>query len=59
MKYNELIRIAKRNGWKFKRQGKGSHEVWTKDGNEIIIPNHGAKEIPPGLQKSLLKQMGL
>lgn len=59
MKYSELIRLAKRNGWQLKRQAKGSHEIWSKDDVEVIIPNHGSKEMPKGLESSLKKQMGL
>lgn len=59
MKCSEFIRLAKRNGWKLQRQGKGSHEIWEKDNIQVIIPNHGAKELPKGLEKSLRKQMGL
>ncbi len=59
MKCSEFIRLAKRNGWRFQRQGKGSHEVWEKGADIAIIPNHGAKELPKGLERSLKKQMGL
>lgn len=59
MKTSEFIRLAKRSGWRFLRQGKGSHEVWEKDGIQVIIPNHPAKELPKGLEKGLKKQMGL
>jgi predicted RNA binding protein YcfA (HicA-like mRNA interferase family) len=59
MKYSEFFKLIKRNGWKILRQGKGSHEIWQKDGQKVVIPNHGAKEIPTGLEKSLRKEMGL
>lgn len=59
MKCNEFIRLAKRNGWEFLRQGKGSHEIYIKDGVEVVIPNHGAKELGKGLELKLKKEMGL
>lgn len=59
MKYSEFLKLAKKNGWKLHRQGKGSHEIWIKDGKTIAIPNHGSKEIPTGLEKSLRKEMGI
>jgi len=59
MKYNEFIRLARRSGWKLARQAKGSHLVWEKDGVRVIIPNHGAKDMPKGLERSLRKDMGL
>lgn len=59
MKYNEFIRLTSRCGWKLARQAKGSHEIWTKDDVNVILPNHGAKEMPKGLERSLRKQMDL
>ncbi len=59
MKYSVFLKHAKRSGWKFLRQGKGSHEIWEKEGKTIAIPNHGAKEMPKGLERSLTKEMGL
>ncbi len=58
-KYNEFFKIAKRNGWMLLRQGKGSHQIWSKDDKKVIIPAHGAKEMPKGLENRLKKEMGL
>ena len=59
MKASEFIRIAKRDGWLFLRQGKGSHEIYEKNGIQVTIPNHGSKELGKGLEKKLRKEMGL
>lgn len=59
MKCNEFFREIKKKGWRFSRQGKGSHEIWTNGQKEICIPNHGSKEMPNGLEKTLRKQMDL
>jgi len=59
MKYSEFLRLANKKGWRLLRQGKGSHEIWIKDNKKIPIPNHGAKEMPKGLERKLKKQMGL
>lgn len=59
MKYSQFLKLAKKNGWSFLRQGKGSHEIWSKNGKPVSIPNHGSKEMPTGLEKSLRKEMGL
>ncbi|MDR2269359.1 MAG: type II toxin-antitoxin system HicA family toxin [Sphingobacterium sp.] len=59
MKYSEFIRLISRSGWKLVRQGKGSHEIWEKDGKTETVPNHGAKEMPRGLEMTLKKRMGL
>lgn len=54
MKYNEFFKLAKKNGWRLLRQGKGSHQIWEKENKD-----HGSKEMPKGLEKSLKKEMGL
>ncbi|MFH7018519.1 type II toxin-antitoxin system HicA family toxin [Flavobacterium sp. FlaQc-47] len=59
MKSREFIREALRNGWTFLRQGKGSHEIYEKAGKQVVIPNHGSKEIGKGLEQKLRKEMGL
>ncbi len=59
MKYSEFLKLAKKKGWHLERQGKGSHEIWGKEGKTIAIPNHGTKEMPKGLELSLKKQMGI
>lgn len=59
MKYSKFLKLAKKGGWQFLRQGKGSHEIWQKEHKKVSIPNHGSKEMPKGLEKSLKKQMEL
>lgn len=53
VKYSEFFRMIKKEGWKFKRQAKGSHEIWEKGNLSIAIPNHGSKEMSKGLERSL------
>lgn len=59
MKSSEFIQKAKKNGWKLVRQGKGSHEIYEKNGKQVVIPNHGSKELGKGLEQKLRKEMGL
>jgi len=59
MKYSEFLRIARKKGWWLLRQGKGSHEVWTDGKQELSIPNHGAREMPKGIERTFRKKMGL
>jgi len=60
VKYSELIRILKRNGWYEARQT-GSHIIMHHaDKKEpVIVPDHGSKEIGTGLQLKIMKQAGL
>jgi mRNA interferase HicA len=56
MKYSELLRILKRDGWYGIRQS-GSHLIMkhpTKE-NQIIVPCHASKEIKKGTLVSILK----
>jgi len=59
MKYSEFFKLVRNGGWLPLRQSKGSHEVWIKDGVQVTIPNHGAKEMPKGTERKLRKRMGL
>lgn len=59
MKSKEFHRIIRRNGWNLVRIQGTSHYIYEKDGLRIPVPYHGAKEMPEGLRKSLIKQMGL
>lgn len=57
MKYNELERIIKGLGW-YKIRSVGAHDIYAHDSIEGIIafPRHGAKEVPKGTEKAILKQ---
>lgn len=60
MKTSELIRLLQRDGWIVVSQA-GSHKKYehpTKKG-QIIVPDHGAKEVGKGLAFKILKQAGL
>jgi len=59
MKCSEFMKLARKNGWQFLRQAKGSHEVWTNGKIKVTIPNHGTKELKRGTEIKLRKQMGL
>ena len=60
MNAKELIKKAKENGWEIKSQ-RGSHiKLIHKEINKsVIIPYHGAKDIPIGTAIQILKQLGL
>ena len=61
MKYTELIRKLKRNGWIEIRQS-GGHIMKQhpdKSGIQLTVPNHSNREIGKGLQKKIMKQAGI
>lgn len=60
MKYNELFRILKKDGW-FEVRQKGSHVIMhhnTKS-EQLTVPNHSSKEVKKGLLTAILKQAGI
>lgn len=59
MKSNEFLREIKRKGWILVRLGKGSHEIYEKDGVQFSVPNHGSKEMGKGIENKLRKEMKL
>ena len=44
---NEVIRLLQKNGFVIKGQ-KGSHLKFEKEGQVVIVPNHGSKGIEKG-----------
>jgi len=59
MKSSEFLREIKRKGWVLVRQGKGSHEIYQKNAQQVSVPNHGSKEFGKGIEIKLRKEMGL
>jgi predicted RNA binding protein YcfA (HicA-like mRNA interferase family) len=57
MKYSELFRMLKKDGWYEIRQS-GSHVIMQhpEKKSQISVPNHGSKEIKKGLLKGIFKQ---
>lgn len=56
MKYRDLVREMKKQGWYLLRQG-GKHEIWTNGDIEEPVPRH--REINEMLAKKILKKMAL
>jgi predicted RNA binding protein YcfA (HicA-like mRNA interferase family) len=60
VKYNELFRILKKDGWFVVRQ-KGSHVIMQHAAKpeQLTIPNHSGKEVKKGLLTAILKQANI
>ena len=55
----KIIKRLKKEGWKLsKKQGKGSHEWYEKDGNTTIVPRDG-KTLPKGTVGSIERKTGI
>lgn len=60
MKFNELVRLLEKNGFKIVKE-KGSIRYYGKDGwNKLVrIDYHGSKEAPKGTCHAILKAAGI
>ncbi|MBI4670430.1 MAG: type II toxin-antitoxin system HicA family toxin [Chloroflexi bacterium] len=59
MTYTELTKRLKQLGCEFKREGKGSHEVWWHPQRRRIttIPHHGNRDIKEGTLRKVLRDL--
>jgi mRNA interferase HicA len=55
MKYNELFRLLKSDGWFIHRQT-GSIMRHPIKPNQLTVPNHGNTEVKKGMLSTILKQ---
>lgn len=57
VKYNELFRLLKSDGW-FEVRQKGSHVIMKHPSKlvQLTVPNHSSKEVKKGLLTAILKQ---
>lgn len=60
VKYSELLRVLKKDGWHIIRQ-KGSHIIMQnpKRKGQLSVPFHAGKEVKKGLLNAILKQAGI
>ena len=60
MKAREIIKRLEQDGW-FLKRSKGSHHIFrhTVKPGIVVVAQHGAKDIPEGTLKVILKQAGL
>ena len=61
MTAGEFIKLIEKSGWKFEREGKGSHKIYKHPGFQypISVPFHSKKDLGKGLLNKLMKQAGL
>lgn len=59
MRFNELVRKLKDNGWELSRCGKSSLRIFVKNGKRLIVHYHGNAEVPKGTAEDTLKKAGI
>jgi predicted RNA binding protein YcfA (HicA-like mRNA interferase family) len=60
LKYRDVTKLIEQDGWYLKRSS-GSHHIYkhpSKPGT-VVVAYHGAKDLPEGTVKSILRQAGL
>jgi mRNA interferase HicA len=59
IKPDDIAKMITKQGWRFLRQGKGSHRVYEKDGKITIIAFHKGKDVPLPTIRKIEKQTGV
>jgi predicted RNA binding protein YcfA (HicA-like mRNA interferase family) len=59
--YREVTRRLSKLGFRFYRQGKGSHELWVRDadGRVVPVPHHRGKSIRTGTVRAIIRETGV
>jgi mRNA interferase HicA len=57
-KYRDIERRLLKSGYQVVRQ-KGSHVIFSNGKNTFPVPNHGSKDISPGVERQILKILDL
>lgn len=57
--YSQVTRRLKFFGFRFYRQGKGSHHLWVRDSDALVIPvpNHRGKTIRKGTIRAIIREI--
>ena len=59
MKYYDVIVRLKKLGFRFYRQGRGSHELWVRDSDGKAVPIPHKKEIKSGTLRAIVREIGI
>jgi len=61
LRYREVTKRLRKLGFRFYRQGKGSHELWVRDddGKVIPVPHHKGKAIRKGTVRAIIQEAGV
>ena len=61
LSYREVTQRLQKLGFRFYRQGKGSHELWVRDsdGRAIPVPHHKGKSIRKGTLRAMIREIDI
>lgn len=57
--FREIERRLKKLGFRIARQGKGSHVIFSNGQVTFPVPRHGGLDISPGVERKILKLIGM
>jgi len=60
LRYDEVVKRLRRLGFRFHRHGKGSHELWVRDIDGIVVPvPHHSKPVRTGTLRAIIHEIGV
>ncbi|MFH1635668.1 MAG: type II toxin-antitoxin system HicA family toxin [Chloroflexota bacterium] len=61
LRYREVVKRLRHFGFRFYRQGRGSHELWVRDDDGVVVPvpRHPGKPIRMGTLRAIIREVGV
>ena len=61
LKYEEVVKKLKKLGFRFYREGRGSHQLWVRDtdGKVIPLPKRKGKDLKKGTLRAIIREIGI
>jgi len=61
LRYREVVQRLRHFGFRFYRQGRGSHELWVRDEDGVVVPvpRHPGKSIRAGTLRAIIRETGV
>ena len=60
LSYQDIVRRLRQLGFRLYRQGKGSHELWVRDADGIVVPvPHHSRDVRKGTVRAIIRELGL
>ena len=61
LRYREVVKRLRRLGFRFYRHGRGSHELWVRDADGLVIPvpRYKGKPIRKGTVRAIIREIGI
>jgi len=61
LRYREVVKRLRRLGFRFYRHGRGSHELWVRDDDGLVVPvpRHEGNPIRKGTVRAIIREIGV